>query len=250
MPAIEDNALLRRLSPASRQALEPTLEAKRLDLNRTLFEEGDAVEWVWFPTSALLSQITTGAGGQTVETSMVGTDGALGLVEALGSGEVAFNAVVQVDGHAWCAPAGVCRHLARSDAEFAQLSWSMAEMQLIESRQSGLCQAHHGVESRLARWLAESVERVGDGRTTLPLTQEFMAAMLGVQRTTVNAFATQLQKAGLIRYSRGRMDICDMAGLARRACECRDVIREHRERLGLSVPGERERRTEAMTLTG
>ena len=119
-------------------------------------------------------------------------------------------------------------------------------MQLTESRQSGMCQALHGVEPRMARWLLDSLERCG-GRNPLPLTQEFMAAMLGVQRTTVTAFATQLQKAGLISYQRGRVEVVDAAGLESRACECRRTMAEQRRRLGLKplpVPDEQIRRAD------
>jgi DNA-binding GntR family transcriptional regulator len=97
-----------------------------------------------------------------------------------------------------------------------------------------MCNALHTVENRLARWLLECAERCG-GRTVLPLTQEFLGAMLGVQRTTVNTFAAQLQKAGLITYSRGKVTIVDAAGLEYYACECRRVTKDERARLGFEV---------------
>ena len=97
----------------------------------------------------------------------------------------------------------------------------------------------HPVEARFCRWLLESMERTA-GRNPLPLTQEFMAAMLGVQRTTVSAFASQLQKEGLITYSRGQLTVVDLAAVGRRGCECHDAVRQERERLGFPAGGGRD----------
>ena len=94
------------------------------------------------------------------------------------------------------------------------------ELQIGESRQSALCQADHKVEQRFSRWLLESFDRTR-GRNPLPFTQEYLAAMLGVQRTTVSTFAAELRAEGLIGYSRGRIELLDFAGLEARACECR-----------------------------
>ena len=138
---------------------------------------------------------------------------------------------------AWRAPAAACRDLARSDPAFAARAWTLVEQQLTESRLSGMCQALHPVERRLARWLLESMERSG-GRNPMPLTQEFIASMLGVQRTTVNSFAIQLQKAGLITYMRGKVEVLDAAGLERRACTCRPAARAERRRLHLVADGD------------
>ena len=160
--------------------------------------------------------------------------GACGLVEACGSGVSRVEAVVQVDGRAWRAPAAACRVLAASDAGFAEQAWRFAELQQSEARQSALCQGMHQVEARFCRWLLESRERAA-GRNPLPLTQEFVAAMLGVQRTTVSQFASQLQKERLITYSRGQLKLVDIPAIARRACECHDVVHDERHRLGLSA---------------
>ena len=141
---------------------------------------------------------------------------------------------MQVDGRAWRATAAHCRQMAGSDLHFSATAWRLAELQVAESRQSGLCQAMHTVEQRCARWLMESFDRSG-GRNPLPMTQEFLAAMLGVQRTTVSAFASQLQREELIRYRRGQIEIVNTSGLESRACECRRVIRAERGRLHLSA---------------
>jgi CRP-like cAMP-binding protein len=128
---------------------------------------------------------------------MVGTEGAGSLLEACGSGRSSLTSLVQIDGLAIRAPASACRELAHTDPEFAAATWRLIELQMTESRQSGMCQALHPVEPRLARWLIECSERCA-GRNPMPLTQEFISAMLGVQRTTVTAIASQLEKVGLI----------------------------------------------------
>jgi CRP-like cAMP-binding protein len=203
----------------------------RMHLGEVLYRPEDRIEWVYFPESCLLSLLSTTRDGESVETAMVGTEGATGLIEACGSGRSSLVSLVQIDGEAIRAPAGACRDLVASDPEFGRLVWKLVELQMTESRQSGLCQAVHAVEPRLARWLLECSERC-DGRNPMPLTQEFIAAMLGVQRTTVTAIASQLQKSGLIAYRRGKVEIVDYAGLEQRACECREVTRHERARLG------------------
>ena len=142
---------------------------------------------------------------------------------------------VQVNGRAWRSPAGFCRKLALSDQSFAARTLKLAELQLIESRQSALCQAKHRFDERFARWVLESLDRSG-GRNPLPLTQEFLADMLGVQRTTVSGIAGILQRKGLISYRRGQLEIVQLRGLEALACDCRALAKVQRERLGFEVP--------------
>lgn len=229
-----NNAFLKALGETAFSQLSDSLRVVDLGVGRHLFIQGGEAEWVYFPESCLLSMISLNAGGQSVETAMVGREGASGLLEACGSGQYSVECVVQVDGGGWRAPAALVRKLTLSDTEFSSTVWKAVELQMAESRQSGLCQAMHPVEQRFCRWLLESLDRSG-GRNPLPLTQEFIAAMLGVQRTTVSAFASQLQKDGLITYSRGRVHIDDVRGLERLACECRTVTKEQRVRLGFSL---------------
>lgn len=230
--ATPQNGFLNSLPSATLALLTPHLQRSDLPLSREVHVVDEAIDAVWFPETALLSMLVPVRSGDSVEAAMIGREGVAGLIETAGSGRASATALVQVDGAALSAPAAVCRRLLRDDEAFAQATWRAVEFQMTEARQSALCQALHPVEERLARWLIECHDRVG-GRSPLPLTQEFLAAMLGVQRTTVNAFAHLLQKAGLIRYSRGSLQILDTEGLARRACECRDVVRGHRQRLGL-----------------
>lgn len=210
-----------------------------LNLGRQIMTQGGQVDWVYFPESCLLSLISVDGCGESIETSMSGLEGAAGLLEACGSGQSSVDCVVQVNGKAWRASSAHCRRLAFSDMAFNADAWRLIEFQMSESRQSGLCQATHTVEARAARWLLESLDRSG-GRNPLPLTQDFLASMLGVQRTTVSAVAAELQRRGLISYARGRVTIVDAPGLEKLACECRQSTRQQRARLRLSGASNRE----------
>lgn len=226
-----DNAFLRSISAASYDGLEAHLLPVRLPHGEHLYRPGDAVSWIYFPVTALLSVLTETGEGQSVETAMIGNEGGLGIVETMGSGVTPTTSLTQVDGVGFKISAPVFKALALGTPDLLARIFNLIEVQLTESRQSGMCQALHTVEPRFARWLLESMDRSG-GRTNLPLTQEFIAAMLGVQRTTVSAFAMQLQKAGLISYARGSITVIDPSGLEHLACECRPELRQQRARIG------------------
>lgn len=224
------NAFLRSLSPATFELLQERLQPVEMRLGETLYRQGGPVDWIYFPLTCLLSVLTTADNGESVETAMIGNEGGLGVLDACGSGRAAAACLIQVGGRALRIGAGDLRMLVLTNEDLARAAWTLIELQLAESRQSGLCFALHSVDQRLARWLMESSERVG-GQTSLPLTQEFLAAMLGVQRTTVTEHAGELQAAGLIRYSRGIIEIADRKRLEDRACECHATTRHFRERI-------------------
>ena len=229
-----NNAFLRGLEGHTYDLLAPTLRPIDLKVHQDILTPGERVAWVVFPETSLLSLISLTRRGFNLETSMAGNEGAAGLLEACGSGESIVACVVQVDGTAWRSPAAECRSLALADAGFQAKAWRLTELQMDESRQSAICQADHNVEQRFARWLLESFDRT-QGRNPLPFTQEFLAAMLGVQRTTVSAYAAQLRAEGLITYSRGRIELLDFDGLEKRTCECRAAAVAQRTRLNLST---------------
>ena len=226
-----DNALLRALSDEDYARLQPHLKEVKLELGDVVYAPGDPVEQVLWVETGLLSLVASSPDGQSVETSMVGREGASGLVEACGRGTSYMTVLVQVEGRAWRAPAAVCRELAEEGPSFRRAVWNYTEIMLSEARQSVVCQAMHQVEGRCARWLLETRDRSGKGET-LPLTQEYLAAMLGVQRSTVSPIAGALQRRGLIQYSRGRIDIVDAEGLEAAACSCRRMLAEHRQLRG------------------
>lgn len=226
------NTFLARLPDASWERLSQELRQVDLLLNDYIYRPGSIVETVYFPLSALISQVNRTISGQGVETAMAGIDGAAGLLESLGSGRSVWESMVQVDGVALAAPSRFIRWLAAEDPGFASCCWRLVEQQTMESQQSVACQALHAGEQRLARWILEAHDRTR-GRNPLPLTQETLASMLGVQRTTVTAFQARLQDRGMIGLRRGRVEVLDREGLDHAACECRRAVRERRMLLGL-----------------
>lgn len=222
-----ENLLLRALPASEFERLSEHLKPVRLDLGDVLHPPGDPVETVHFIDVGLLSIVYSSPDGKSVEAGMVGREGASGLLEACSNGPSFMTVLVQVEGRGHRVPERVCRELAADSQAFRDAIWRYTELMLAESRQSVVCQASHEAESRCARWLMESRDRSGiEGR--LPLTQEYLAAMLGVQRTTVVSIAGALQRRGLINYSRGKIDIVDAEGLDAAACDCRRALRDHR----------------------
>ena len=231
MHAPPANGFLRSLSQASFSGLASGLTQLELATGAQLTRPGDVISTVYFPVTAGISLLAVDRNGRTVETVMAGSEGAAGLLEALGSGVAGMLSIVQVEGRAVKMPAAAFRAATMRDPDLLAAALRLVELQLSEIRQSGLCHAFHAAEPRLARWLLESMDRCG-GRTLLPLTQDYIAMMLGVQRTTVTEIVGQLQKNGLVKGHRGRLDLIDAQGLERLACECRQVACEERQRLG------------------
>ena len=228
------NAFLRSLDDKSFALVSAKLASVELARGQRLQCNEAEVDYVHFPETCLLSMTATDCSARSVETSMVGNEGAAGLIEACSSGTSTVDSTVQIGGRALRLSAFSCRQIMLSDSAFRASAWRVAELQLIETRQSGLCQAKHVVEHRLARWLLECSDRTGQGNP-LTLTQEALSLMLGVQRTTVSGVAFALQARRLIHYTRGALAILDVEGLEHLACDCRKLAKAQRTRLGLTA---------------
>jgi hypothetical protein len=226
------NAFLLGLRSATFDEVKDHLRPIDLSFSRNVQTEDVRADWVYFPESCLLSLISHSAAGDSVETAMAGNEGAAGLVEACAGQLSGTEVKVQVQGRAWRMLASTCRSLASSVPDFSDCAWRLAVLQMEETRQSTICHALHRANARLARWLLETGERCG-GQQRIPMTQEILAALLGVQRTTVTRFAAELQSQGLIKINRGAIDLINMRGLAGAACECRRLGLERRKRLNL-----------------
>lgn len=224
------NALLRSLSDEDWRELGPYLQRLDLQLGATLYETEDVVRWVIFPEVGLLSVITIMASGVEIETSVVGREGSVGFVEALGSGRLQSRLIVQVPGHAYRLSPSVFRDLFRKSPAMQQAVQQQVELLLAEARQAIACHTVHKLEARFSRWLLECADLAGAGET-LPLTQTFLAAMLAVQRTTVSTVANDFQARGLIQYQRGSLVLLDRPGLEACACECRATLQHLRSQL-------------------
>jgi CRP-like cAMP-binding protein len=188
-----------------------------------LQEAGATVHWVWFPEDSLVCIASENVGGESVTGGMVGWNGAYGAFEACGS-RIAFSrALVQISGTAYKIRAEHYRELFDHSAALRNAIHRHIEALLVEARHLVACTALHSVESRMCRTLLDASDR-SHGGNVLTLTQETLAQMLGVQRTTIAVTASTLQKNGLIRTGRGNLELLDRAKLETTACACRRTI--------------------------
>lgn len=225
-----NNALLRSLAENDWNLLKPHLEPFDLATGQVLYEMGDPMEWVYLPEIGLLSVVSIMVSGAAIETSIVGREGGIGFVEALGNQKSFSRVLVQVPGRAFRVTTRYyCDAFDRS-AAMRKAVHRQVELLLAEARQAIACHSLHQVENRFSRWLLECQDLAG-GMSTLPLRQEFLAMMLGVQRTTITLIAQDAAKRGAIRYSRGQIEILDRDGLERAACECRVTLQALRNEL-------------------
>jgi CRP-like cAMP-binding protein len=212
------NQLINALDEGDRDALLAASIPTGFQQGHVFYEPGDPIEHLHFIESGVCSSVAVLQGGRTVETLMVGREGLTGVVAAMAPNHAFTRAVAQVGGASRRIDAARLRALIEERRGIRTgVAGFMARIQG-ELEQSAACNALHRAEQRFAKWLLRCHDRVaGD---TLSLTQEYLASMLGSQRTTVNEAAQALQRAGAIAYSRGRITVTDRAVLERAACEC------------------------------
>jgi CRP-like cAMP-binding protein len=172
----------------------------------------------------MISLLVTTGKGEMVETSSVGRDGAAGLLCGFGECSSFTRALVQIPGSFTTIPAARFELATSRSAPIQQLIIRYTGKLMGEAHQTAACNAIHDGSARLCRWLLQSADRTGSDY--LPLTQELLADMLGVRRTTITLLAQELQRSGIVRYSRGKISILDRAALEARACECYHVIKQ------------------------
>jgi CRP-like cAMP-binding protein len=226
---LQSNAILTSLSESDAAALRPHLKATHLEQKTVLFEAGGTIRAVYFPTTAVVSLVLTLASGEMTEAAMVGRDGAVGIASAL-DGKVALTrAIIQLSGDAMVCDHAAFRGAALQSERLIALVMRHEQTLFAQAQQSTACMAHHEVEARLCRWLLRA--RDLSGSNELPFTQEFLAEMLGVQRTSVTTVARTLQAAGMVKYSRGKIEILDVDGLREGVCECYETVKEQYAKL-------------------
>jgi CRP-like cAMP-binding protein len=224
------NALLQSLLPGDFDRLRPHLELVDLRIGCVLYEMEDRVDWVFFPQTGLLSLITVMATGDAIETSIVGREGGVTFIEALGSGKMFTRVIVQIPGKAFRVQGRHYREAFGSSISMRSAVHRQTELLQAQSRQAIACHVLHTVEKRFNRWLLECQDLSG-GMTVLPLKHDFLAVMLGVSRSTVTKIAIAAQLKGLIRYVRGSLTIVDREGLEKGSCECRASVQYLRSQL-------------------
>lgn len=238
------NRILGQLSSKEWERLQPELEHVRLSFKEPLVDQGRPIESVYFVNSGVISIVTDMKDGTVVETSTVGREGFIGLPVVLGASKSPWRAFCQIPGDAFCMSA---RALATEVARGGTLDrfirrYAGAAMSFLA--QSAACNRAHSLEERMARWLLITRDRVDSD--DFPLTQEFLGQMLGVRRPTVSLAGSALQRAGLIRYTRGKITIIDRGGLEKVSCECYAHVKEQfDDAFGDGRPAPRKSRAQA-----
>ena len=216
------NQLLAALPAAELNALRPYLKQVALEHGSLLKDSGERIQYVYFPLSGMVSLLSVMSDGKAVKTAVIGCEGALGVQSGFGVANAYSRAIVEVQGAAFRIPAPQIHRLARESEKLRDLLVRYRELCFAQMQQSVACNALHGAEERLARWLLHSSDILGDD--VLPLTQEFLAQVLGVRRTTVTSLAQRLLQSGVIDYRRGRIEIRSRDQLKGYACECYNVL--------------------------
>ena len=217
------NQLLAALEPADYALLVTHLRTAHFAQGTVLQEQGAQVAHVYFPLSGMVSLVSVMDDGRVVESAVVGREGMVGAFAGLGPWHAFTRATVQIPATIAVIPSSHFQAAVSQSERIRDLILRYKEALLGQVQQTAACNALHPLEARLARWLLQALDRIGE--RDLPLTQDSIAQMLGVRRTSVTLIANKLQEVGLIRYRRGHIVVLDRTGLENVACECYRAIR-------------------------
>lgn len=226
--APKTNHLLASLPDAEWQRWLPQLEAVALPLGKVLYEPGKRMSHVYFPTTAIVSLLYVMENGASAEIAVVGNEGVVGISLFMGGESTPSRAVVQSAGHGYRLSSKIIKD-EFNRAPVLHLLLRYTQALITQMAQTAVCNRHHSLDQQLCRWLLLSLDRLAGDE--LVMTQELISNMLGVRREGVTEAALKLQKAGLIRYSRGHISVLDRSGLEKRSCECYDVVKKEYDRL-------------------
>jgi CRP-like cAMP-binding protein len=226
------NRLLARFPTAVYRQIAPALEPVALQLGEVVHEAGDRVKHLYFPSrNTMLSLLCTSKDADAVEVAVTGWEGFVGFAPLMGADSSPHQVISQIPGVALRIRAEVLHEIFHDGQEVRTLLLRYVQAVLGQISQTALCNRIHSVEERLGRWILVSQDRTENHQ--LPLTHEFLARMLGVNRSSVSLTAATLQKAGLIRYSRGKFSVLDRERLEDVACDCYPIVKEQYKRLGI-----------------
>src|SRR5471032_207983 len=217
------NYLLAGLSLDERKRLFPHLQLVAMPLGKVLYESGDLLRHVYFPLDCIVSLLYVMQDGASAEISVVGNEGLIGIALFMGGETTPSRAIVQSAGSAYRLPGQILKDEFHRDADMQLTLLRYTQALITQMAQTAVCNRHHSVDQQLCRWLLLSLDRLQSNE--LSMTQELIANMLGVRREGVTEAAGKLQKAGLIRYGRGRITVLDRAGVEARSCECYQVVK-------------------------
>lgn len=225
----KQNHLLAALPETDFQRLLPALERVSLPLGQVLYEAGGNQPHVYFPTDSIVSLLYVMENGASAEIAVTGCEGLVGIALFMGGETTPSRAVVQSAGAGYRLRAAVLKKEFDIGGAVHHLALRYTQALITQMAQTAVCNRHHSVEQQLCRWLLLSLDRLPSNELTM--TQELIANMLGVRREGVTEAAGRLQAAGLIRYSRGHIEVLDRARLERRVCECYGVVKREYDRL-------------------
>jgi CRP-like cAMP-binding protein len=227
--AITANQLLAALPEAELARWQDQLEWVDLPLGAVLHESGQRPRHAYFPTTAIVSLLYVMENGASAEIAVVGHEGLVGVPLFMGGESTLSRAVVQSAGQGFRLSSRVLKEEFERSGPVMHLLLRYTQALITQMAQTAVCNRHHSLDQQLCRWLLLSLDRLSG--SDLMMTQELIANMLGVRREGVTEAALSLQRAGLIRYARGRIHVLDRGGLERRTCECYAVVRAEYERL-------------------
>jgi CRP-like cAMP-binding protein len=223
------NLILGMLSPGELGRIQPYLELSRLPLGHVLYESGDVLPYVYFPTDGIISLLYVMEDGASAEISVVGNEGLIGVSILMGGESTPSRAVVQSVACAFRLSSARMKQEFDRNGELRFLLLRYMQALITQMSQTAVCNRHHSVDQQLCRWLLLSLDRLASNQ--LVMTQELIANMLGVRREGVTEAAGKLQKAGVIRNNRGRITVLDRPGLEQLCCECYGVVKKETDRL-------------------
>jgi CRP-like cAMP-binding protein len=219
-------------TPANEYRLmRPYLEYTDLPSHRSLHEPTQSIEFVYFLNRGMVSQVVVTKDGRTVEVGVVGKEGYVGAGLAVGLSRSSVREVVQIAGDGFQMRGNELGPILRSAPQLQMILGRHAGLQGMQVAQTAACNRLHDIQQRLSRWLLMTQDRVGSG--ALPITHDFIATMMGTDRSTVSVAASALQKRGIIEYVRGAVNITNRRELEKSACECYTVIQQFEDDLGL-----------------
>jgi CRP-like cAMP-binding protein len=218
------NRILSALPDAEFEALRPHLEPVPLKYHQTLHESAREIDSAYFPNRGMISLVVQSTDGRSVEVGIVGREGCAGSTLGAGITRSPYSSLVQIAGDGQRVKAEVFTEIMESSPELKRLVNRFAQIQGMQVAQLAACNRLHEIENRLARWMLMCQDRIESDM--LPMTHEFFAQMLGAGRPSVTLAAGVLQRAGYIRYTRGKVTILNRQGLEGAACECYRVIQQ------------------------
>jgi CRP-like cAMP-binding protein len=234
-PNPRDNHILDALPAEERDRLFPHLSFVSMPLGKVLYESGGTLRHIYFPTDSIVSLLYVMKDGASAEIAVVGNEGAIGVALFMGGETTPSRAIVQSAGSAYRLDGKRLKLEFNRHGQMLHLLLRYTQSLITQMAQTAVCNRHHSVNQQLCRWLLLSLDRLRSNE--LSMTQELIANMLGVRREGVTAAAGELQKAGVIRYRRGKITVLNRPKLERLSCECYSVVKKETDRLLNAVAG-------------